>query len=239
MISVVQNFVCTKDERLEVLKKELPKIGEVFGEYEFYVNYNAEQNADKVLELYKKHIPKLNFYNDLTPEWAPTTLALANEVKTPYVVYLCEDTQIKASKEKIHACINEFIGIGGDYLLLTKLEKYLQKEYVEGYTPWSNAKSPGYTKVQHGYTYLGKHAPHKRLSTDAVYHIDWYKDRVAEFILNADRCQHDIPIRDKRKPNFYEGYYDFNNGMARFAEMKCYIPDEPIITEYDEIKQNK
>jgi hypothetical protein len=238
MISILQNFVCTKEERLEVLRKQLPLIGEVFGDCEFFVNYNSEINFNEVYELYSKYIPKLNFYNDLTPEWAPVTLALVNEIKTPYLVYLCEDTQIHVSKQEVWNRINEFLKEDCDYLLLTKVEKYLRPEYLNGGVMWNGKIAPPYNKLQYGYWYLGKFAPHKRISTDAAYRTDWYKERVEEFILKGENCQHDIPIRDKRKPNFYEGYYDFNNGTSRFETMKYYIPNEVIISEFDDIKQN-
>lgn len=239
MISIVQNFICTKEERLQILEKNLPLLAEVFSDFTFYVNYNTTINLDSVYSLYSKYVKKLNFYNDLTEEWAPTTLALVNQVVTPYTMYLCEDTMVHSSKSKIHNCIDEYIKDEYDYLLLTKIDKYLDDSYVQGYAPWSLEKSPGYKKVNHGYFYLGKHSPHKRLSTDAVYKTNWLKERIAEFIMYGDMCKHDIPIRDKRKPNFYEGYYDFANGMARFAELKCYIPDEPIITEFENVKQNR
>jgi hypothetical protein len=238
MISIVQNFICTKPERLQVLQKQLPTIGKVFSDVEFFVNYNSTINLEEVYSLYKKHISKLNFYNDLSEEWAPVTLSLVNQVTTPYVIFLCEDTQIHVSKDQVYNRIYEFVELDYDYMLLTKLEKYLLQEYIDGYTPYNTNKSPGYKKLKYGYSYLGKHAPHKRLSTDAVYKTPWYRDRLTEFILNIDQCVHDIPIRDKRKPNCYEGYYDFNNGMARFAELKCYIPNEVIISEFDGVKQN-
>ena len=97
MISIVQNFICTKEERLQVLREYLPMIGDVFGECEFYVNYNSTINLDEIYSLYKQHIPKLNFYNDLSEEWAPVTLALAKQITTPYTLFLCEDTQIHVS----------------------------------------------------------------------------------------------------------------------------------------------
>ena len=123
MISVVQNFICTKDIRLKILEDNLPLIGEVFSDYTFYVNYNTDINADIVFNLYKKYIKNLNFYNDLSPEWAPTTLSLVNQVNTPYTMYLCEDTMVHANKDKIHNCINEYIKDNYDYLLLTKIDK--------------------------------------------------------------------------------------------------------------------
>ena len=46
MISVVQNFICTVPERLKILEENLPKIGGVWGDYEFFVNFNDTTNLD-------------------------------------------------------------------------------------------------------------------------------------------------------------------------------------------------
>ena len=40
-------------------------------------------------------------------------------------------------------------------------------------------------------------------------------------------------------PNFYEGYYDFKNGMARFPDMKCAMAKKNITKQWDEVKQNR
>ena len=41
MISVIQNFICTDQKRLEVMLDNLPALGEAFKDFEFYVNLNA------------------------------------------------------------------------------------------------------------------------------------------------------------------------------------------------------
>ena len=43
MISVVKNFICTIPERLEILKENLPKVGHIWGDYEFFVNFNKSR----------------------------------------------------------------------------------------------------------------------------------------------------------------------------------------------------
>ena len=35
MITIVQNFICTQEERLDVIRREVPKMSEVFKDYEF------------------------------------------------------------------------------------------------------------------------------------------------------------------------------------------------------------
>ena len=241
MISIVQNFICTKPERLEVLEKSVESFTNTFSDSNFYINYNSTINLDSVHNIYTKYVKptQLHFYNDLTEDWALVTASLLNNVTTPYTIAVCEDMVVKGTKEKVDNCIREFIRNDFDYMLISKIHKYLQQQYIDGYTPYNTNKSPGYKKMKDGYFYLGKHAPHKRVSYDAMYKTDWYRERVIEFIQNKHTCTHDIPIRDIRKPNYYEGYYDFNNGMSRFEDMKCYIPDEPIILEVEIVKQNR
>ena len=217
MISIVQNFICTKSERLQVLEDSVKSLSQTFPDSKFYVNYNTNLNFDEVYAIYKKYVTSgnLNFYNDISESWPHVTLALLNEVTTPYTLALCEDQVVKSSKDKVDRCINEFITGEFDWMLLCKIPQYLEQKYIDGYTPYNSTISPGYTKLKDGYSYLGKHAPHKRVAYDSLQRTDWYKDRVTEFIRNKDNCTHDIPIRDIRKPNFYEGYYDFANGQLQ------------------------
>ena len=60
-ISVVQNFICTIPERLELIKTNTPVVGKVWSDYEFFVNYNRETNFDEVHTIYKNSIPKDRF----------------------------------------------------------------------------------------------------------------------------------------------------------------------------------
>ena len=87
--------------------------------------------------------------------------------------------------------------------------------------------------------YDSKFARHKRVSVDAVYKTDWLKERLEEFLVKGDSCTHDIPYRHKHICHFYEGYYDFYNGMHRFGDMKCAIPKKDIIIHFEEVKQNE
>ena len=41
MLSIVQNFICTKDSRLEVVKRNSIKLGDTFPDTDFYINYNS------------------------------------------------------------------------------------------------------------------------------------------------------------------------------------------------------
>ena len=236
MVSIVQNFIYSKQERLEVIERNSVKLGNVFSEVEFFVNYNSDVNFDSVKSYYQKNIPKMNLYNDLTKDWALVTLALMQEVKTPYVMYICEDMEVNCHNDEMWSALNEFMDSDYDLFFLSKIRKYLQQEYINGYTPYNDIRSPGYKLLNHGYFYLGKHAPHKRVPVDAIFKTEWIIERLKEFLVNGDNCTHDIPFRKKHLPNFWEGYYDFNNGMKRFGEFKCYIPEKELLREFNDVK---
>ena len=251
--SVVQNFICDIPQRLEVIRNNTPIVASVWGDYEYFVNFNSSINLNEVHAIYKKSLPKLNFYNNLEKDWASITLALVNQVNTSYVIMLNEDMQFKMDKEHwdniVHEC---FIDNDVSYMLLNKIGKYNQEPYVSGEFPdpnnqaahatirgWGQYPAPRYKQGKHVYFYDSKFARHKRVSMDAVYKTEWLKERLEEFILKGDACKHDIPHRHKHIPHFYEGYYDFNNGMYRFGDMKCAIPRNNIIDHYEEVKQNE
>ena len=236
MLSIVQNFVCNKEERLDVVKRNSKKLGKVFSDTDFFINYNSNINLEVVKSHYLSNIPKISLYNDLTRDWALVTLALVKEVKTPYVMYICEDMEVNCSDKEMWNILNEFIKNDFDLCFLSKIRKYLQEEYVNGYTLYNTISSPGYESMDYGYFYLGKHAPHKRVPVDAIFKTKWFIDRLEEFLLEGENCTHDIPYRKKHLPNFWEGYYDFQNGMRRFSQFKCYIPKIEIFKEFDDVK---
>ena len=41
MISLLKNFVVTKEDRLNILRETLPGIDKYFNDINFYVNYNS------------------------------------------------------------------------------------------------------------------------------------------------------------------------------------------------------
>ena len=94
MVSIVQNFVCTKSERLDVVHRNAVKLGNTFPNTDFFINYNSDINFESIKKSYLENIPKINLYNDLTKDWALVTLALMKEVQTPYVMYICEDMEV-------------------------------------------------------------------------------------------------------------------------------------------------
>ncbi|MAG26617.1 hypothetical protein CMI47_13835 [Candidatus Pacearchaeota archaeon] len=253
MLSVVQNFICTIPERLDLIERNTPSISEVWGEYEFFINFNHEQNFEEVYSIYKENIPKLNFYHNLEKDWASVTLSLMNEVTTPYVLFINEDQELYMTKDDWSNIVNEaLVENDVDYILMNKIEKYNTQVYAEGYVDnpedqasriiisnWGRYPSPGYDEGKYVWFYKGKYAPHKRICTEGVYKTEWFKELLTEFIEKGESCTHDIPYRKKNISNFYEGYYDFDNGTARFPDLKCAMAKKNISKQWNEIKQNR
>ena len=92
MITILQNFIVGKQERLDVLRDDiLPDISDFFSEYDFCINYNSTKNFDSIHSLYKNHVDKLTFYNDLTMDWGKTVQSMLSEIDTKYVFIMPED----------------------------------------------------------------------------------------------------------------------------------------------------
>ena len=252
--SVVQNFICDIDERLHIIENNTPNVAKIWGDYDYFVNFNSKTNAEKIFSIYRKYFPKLYFQYNLQRDWAMITLSLVNQVKSPYVILLNEDMQFRMDKDEWENIVSEcFVDNDIDYLLLNKIGKYNKPPYTEGKFPnlnnqaseytkilWGEYPAPAYGEGNHVYFYPGKYARHKRLAMDAVYKTDWLVERLVEFIVHGEKATHDIPHRHKHIPHFYEGYYDLTNGIIpRFPELKCAIPKKDIIEHFEDVKQNQ
>ena len=253
-ISVVQNFIATIPERLELVQRNTPIVGEVWKDYEFFVNYNTEENFNKVHKIYKESINNLNFYKNLERDWALVTLALVDQVKTSHVIFINEDQEFFMNKEEWDNIITEaIIENDVDYILMNKIDKYNKQVYVNGELAnindpssqiikhmWGMYPSPGYTVGEHVYFYTGKYAPHKRVLNEAVYRTEFFKELLTEFIDKGEECTHDIPIRKRHIANFYEGYWDHTNSIQnRFPDLKCAMAKSNITKQWNLIKQNR
>ena len=225
MITYLQNFVCTFDKRRDVLLENLPKFGEVFKDVPFIVNFNDTINLNVIYTAYKKNIKKLDFYNNLEKDWALMTLALVEKVKTPYILYACEDQELHANYQDLNNLLNEIKELDIDYVNLCRIPKYSKNTF------------PGYTEQKYGYSYYGNNSPTGRLSLDCIVKTEFWKDRLIEFINNKHNCPHKIPYPHNNIPNYFEGYYDHSIGIRRFQDLKCYIPKQHFFIEFTDTVQ--
>ena len=213
MISVVQNFICTKEKRLNVIRNEVPNMGKVFKDYEFLINYNTKHYLDEVYEIYRKGIDNLNFYNNLEYNWGLITLSLIEEVKTPYTMILCEDFEYRIDYDGWNEIIDEFVERDGSYMPIGRLWKYTEEKYHGGYQEgkklwfYSALKSPG-----------------SSLSADAIYKTDLLKERLIELQNYGPRR---FPIH---LPHHFEDIFLEPNGVLRWGkDILCAIPKDVIL----------
>ena len=125
MITILQNFIVGKQERLDVLRDDiLPDISDFFSEYDFCINYNSTKNFDSIHSLYKNHVDKLTFYNDLTMDWGKTVQSMLSEIKTDYVFIFPEDFKLcNFDKKYFNGLMSEIIEYDCKFVLMHRIEE--------------------------------------------------------------------------------------------------------------------
>jgi|TARA_R110000765_G_scaffold104902_2_gene194850 hypothetical protein len=212
MISIVQNFICTKPERLEVLKNETPHMGKIFKDSTFYINYNTSKNLDEVHKIYKDNIIDLNFYNNLEPNWGLVTLSLLKEVTTPYTLILCEDFVYKMDYKYWNNIMKEVIHNNISYMPLGRLWKYNKQEYLRGYEEGNLL-----------WKYNASDSPGSSLSVDALYKTEMLIGKLENLISYNSRR---FPLN---LPHHFEDIYHEPNGVRLWGkDIVCAIPKKEI-----------
>tara|TARA_Y100000361_G_C11057290_1_gene288566 strand:- start:17 stop:685 length:669 start_codon:yes stop_codon:yes gene_type:complete len=213
MISVIQNFICTKKSRLKLLKEQMPKMSKVFSDCEFFVNYNHTENLNEVHKLYKDNVDKLNFYNNLEQDWGAITLSMIKQTKTPYVLILCEDFEYRIDNTEFKKILKEVQKKNIGYMPLGRLWKYTRKEYINGYEQGNRL-----------YYYKAKNSPGSSLSVDALYKKELFVEKLEELL------QYNSRRFSKSLPHHYEDIFHEPNGVTNWGEdVLCAIPKEIII----------
>ena len=59
-ITIFQNFACTKKERLEFVQENVPKLAEIWGDYDHHINYNHKTYFKEYKKLYKECLKNLS-----------------------------------------------------------------------------------------------------------------------------------------------------------------------------------
>ena len=213
MISIVQNFICTKHSRLELLRQETPKMGEIFKDSEFFINYGSEVNLNNVHSIYKDNISKLNFYNNLEPNWGLITLSLLKEVKTPYTLIFCEDFTYNMDYNYWQDIVKEVIQNDISYMPIGRLWKYTKKEY------WG-----GYENGDLLWKYKASNSPGSSLSVDALYKTDLLIQKLEKLMNYYPRR---FPLN---LPHHYEDIFLEPNGVLSWGDnIMCAVPKKEIL----------
>ena len=212
MISIVQNFICTKPKRLELIEKEVPNMGKLFRDYEFYINYNSSYNFNEVYKAYKDNIPKLHFFNNLEKNWGTITLAMIKDIKTPYILLLTEDYSYQMESSDWENIMDEVIKNDVKYMPVGRLWKYTKEEYLEGYHEGKNL-----------WFYPASKSPGSSLSVLALYKTELLIEKLEDLILHKPKR---FPLH---LPHHFENIFHEPNGVSQWGDnVLCAIPKKII-----------
>lgn len=221
-LTILQNFVISKDKRFEVLEKDiLPDISKFFKNSEFMINYNTNKNLDKVYKLYKNNVKNLTFYNDLTMDWGLTVQSMLQEVKTDYVFIFPEDFKLCNFDESY------FDG------LMKEIQKYKSKftlmhriEDVKNYGIDSKYFHLYDTKE---YIHLtkGRDCPAGCMSSVAIYEKDFLNS-----YLNIYNMSEKVDRFPLSTPNCFE-WYSANQVNTMFPNEQFAIPKRAVIYHHE------
>jgi len=219
-VSIVQNFICTKDLRLDVLLENLPKMAKVFSDYSFYVNYNTNKNLDIIRELYEDNVKNLKFYTDFDKNWGKITLNLVKQIKTPYVLYLTEDFVCHGDVLDWENIFNEALFENNvKHIFLAKIHKYLPGYWDPDpkFKPYVRSEHK-YEEGSHIWMWDSKNSPLKTYSTVAVHEKELFIKLLNDY----------IKIYSYKTPNDFESIHQ---NLTMMKNMKCAIPKKIIIEQ--------
>jgi len=221
MITVLQNFICTKKSRLSLVKSELPTMGAVLKDYDFHVNYGTDIHMTEIKEIYETNIHKLNLYNNLEPDWGAVTLAMANNITTPYTLIICEDYKYCMDYHYFQSIIEEVVSNNVQYMPIGRLWKYAsQQKYWEDYISGKEL-----------WFYPATKSPGSSLSVDALYKTEILVEKLSEL---QQYTSGRFPLN---LPHHYEDiFHEYkNNGVKKLGEdALCAIPKKEILKHIQE-----
>ena len=133
-LTVIQNFIVTKDSRMAVLKEQFNNLGDVLGDFKFLVNYDTDINLKEVKSLYKKNIPYLSFTNTMKKNWSEVTKSLIEKCNSKYIFYMMEDTVFgpEVTSKDFNKLLDEFINNKCEHINMGKVEKYIKHPWPKG-----------------------------------------------------------------------------------------------------------
>ena len=220
MISVVQNFICTQKERLNVIDREVPKMSKIFKDYDFHINYGTVENVFEVGRIYEDNVKKLTFENNLKANWGEVTLGMVEKVKTPYTLILCEDFEYRITYSKWSRMMDEFVERDVSYMPIGRLWKYTEEKYHDGYESGKDL-----------WFYPASKSPGSSLSVDAIYKTEMFKERLEELQKYGPNT---YPLS---LPHHYEDVFheDNNKGVKQWGDdVLCAVPKDIIIMHKQE-----
>ncbi len=215
MITVVQNFICTQESRLQVIEREVPKMAKVFKDYDFLINYGTIDNVFEVGNIYQDNVKKLVFENNLKHIWGEVTLAMLKKVKTPYTLILCEDFEYRVTYGEWNEIMSEVVKRDVSYMPIGRLWKYTTEQYHSGYDEGNKL-----------WLYPATKSPGSSFSVDALYKTEVLIDNLEELQNHPPRK---FPLNI---PHHYEDIFheENNKGVRSMGEdFLCAVPKDIIL----------
>ena len=166
-VSLVMNFICTREKRLNGIRNNVPAISKYLGHYPVLVNYNNKDFLPDVSSLFKNSgIQNLHFQNDLDKNWAKVTLDLISMTDSPYILYLTDDMLPSShlKDKRFDVIVDEFEKYECSHMLMGKVTKYNRAYYYEHY----------HTKTEHILICDSDNSPFQDLSIDALMERDFF-----------------------------------------------------------------
>jgi len=225
-IAILQNFIVTKQERLDVLYKTLPDIAKYFSNCNFYVNFNSTTNFDKVYSFYKNNVQKLSFYNNLTADWGKIVQSMLSEIKEDYVFIIPEDFRLVNNSNYFLDLFDEFIHYDCDFMLMHRIENIkcygTNDKYLHLYDTKDNLHLVNSSKY-----------PGSCLSSVAI-----YKKTFLDEFLKIYNCANKSSRFPLALPHCYE-WFSHENIHPLVGERLFAIPQKAVIEHYDEVQTTK
>ena len=220
-IAILQNFIVTKQERLDTLKETLPDIANYFGDLNFYINYNSVDNFDEVHSLYKENINNLTFYNDLTEDWGRITQSMLSDIEEDYVFIFPEDYKLYTTDtDYFTKLVKELIKYNCDHMIMHRIEDVKCYGINEQYYNLYDTKE--YLHLCDSSKY-----PTSCLSSVAVYK----KTFLNEFLTfyNNEVVADRFPLAT---PNCYE-WFSHGNVYGLTGDRLFAIPKRAVVQHYE------
>ena len=205
-LSVLQNFVCTSENRIKLIEYNLPAFAKAFNPYPVLVWYDTLQYSKEVKKLYEDNIENLEFFihdGKSTPfDWSATMLDLLSFTDSEYICYLCEDTIIDSkilTYEYLNVLLDEMDENNIDHLVLGKVDKYSK--------PHWHKKSK---KTKNLWWYHSLKSPFRSFSCNAI-----FKRKLFQF--NAEKTL-------GRGPGLFGLDASMDNNNIRILNIQCAVP---------------
>ena len=234
MISLLQNFVVTKQDRLNTLKETLPDIAKYFNDINFYVNYNSKINFKEVYSLYEDNVSDLTFYNDLTKDWGKIVQSMISEIDSKYIFIMPEDYILYNNDESyFNNLIEELNKYDCDHMIMHRIE------YVKNY---GTDEKYFHLYDEKDYLFLcnSDKYPTSSLSSVAIYKKDFLNEYLTYY--NAQPKNTRFPLET---PNCYE-WFSYErvseySKIGRTDSRMFAVPKKSIVKHYEpnDIKERR